>query len=226
MWGVSRSQSSYNSGVTEGSATEAVKNQRKFRLPFNEISATLYYNQRMIVSAPLSEPITWRVSKIENTAPRGINMLTLLQDKFDQHKDYIERDEEGNVIGMWADYHAMIMEPTDQEIDLSEYSDGIILYNGSKPQLKIGGSEKTLTFQCDDIEPYEIKWSFQIDGQNIDSFTNNPVIVTSSLDDVNLTNNQIKVRVIDDEDFLGTVLKVVAKTNSASAFAEFEIIGI
>ena len=63
MCGVQRSQSSYNAGVWENYKIEIPENQRKAILPMNEISATIFYNQRFIISAPIKEPLAWRLTK-------------------------------------------------------------------------------------------------------------------------------------------------------------------
>jgi hypothetical protein len=71
----------------------------------NEISATIFYNQRFIISAPIPEPLAWGITKTEDVSPKGVRRLTFAQDRWDQHKDYVERDDNGNVVGMYADFY-------------------------------------------------------------------------------------------------------------------------
>ena len=86
----------------------------------NSITENIWYtdeedkNMRMIVGAPTDHPIVWKVSKVENAEPLGVQKLTLYQCEDNQHKDYIERDKDGKVIGMWADY----FEYKDEIVDL------------------------------------------------------------------------------------------------------------
>jgi len=42
----------------------------------NEISATIFYNQRLIISAPINEPLAWRLTKVEDVSPKGVRRLT------------------------------------------------------------------------------------------------------------------------------------------------------
>ena len=174
MWGVSRSQNSYNSGVWADYKTESVENQRKCILPLNSISETLFYNQRLIISAPITTPITWKITKVENTSPLGINHITFAQDKFDQHKDFIEKDEFGNVIGMWADYYEnnLPKDAVPSEIIEKYMEKAEITYSGVKPEIKVGGSYKTFTctYYDDNHKPVEKEayvWNFSIDGKPI-----------------------------------------------------------
>ena len=80
-------------------------------MPLNKYTEKFWYNDdlnrtmRLVVSAPTEHPTVWKVTKIENTKPMGIQKLTLYQNFWDEHKDYIEKDEEGHVIGMYADYY-------------------------------------------------------------------------------------------------------------------------
>lgn len=61
---------------------------------------TLFYNIRMIIDAKVeSEPRAWLISKINRISPNGICRVTLTQDIFDQHKDFIEKDGNGNIVG-------------------------------------------------------------------------------------------------------------------------------
>lgn len=229
MWGVSRSQSSYNSGVWTDYKVETVENQRKFWLPFNEHSSTLFYNQRMIVSAPTAEPITWRITKVENAAPLGVNKLTLAQDKFDQHKDYIEKDEFGNVVAMWADYFSSEMEPEVPEKKIESTTHGVISYSGIRPQIKIGGNARIYTINYYDIYDTPIEhetgqWSFAIEGaESIDSLLS----ITYPTIDSSLNSNQIKLQFLGSDDYIGSILTIKNVTfDNIETELDIEIVGL
>ena len=74
----------------------------------NEYTETVYYNLRALIDSNLynddSEYRAWLVSKVNRISTKGICNVTLAQDTFNQHTDYIEKDDEGNIIGAWADY--------------------------------------------------------------------------------------------------------------------------
>ena len=83
---------------------------------------TLFYNHRMIVDTKVdTEPRAWLISKVNRISPNGICRVTLYQDKFDSHKDFIERDENGNIIGMWANYYSSNLEPEPVVIDDQDF---------------------------------------------------------------------------------------------------------
>ena len=68
-------------------------------MPLNKYTEKFWYNDdlnrtmRLVVSAPTEHPTVWKVTKIENTKPMGIQKLTLYQNFWDDHKDYIEKDK-------------------------------------------------------------------------------------------------------------------------------------
>ena len=99
---------------------------------------------RVLVSAFTDHPIAWKISKVENSQPLGIQRLTLYQTFFEQNHDYIEKDSDGYIIGMWADYFSDGVTPTDPSTPTllpSVYSK----ISASTDSLKVGGSYKTLT---------------------------------------------------------------------------------
>ena len=73
---------------------------------------TLFYNHRLIIDTFVeSEPRAWLISKVNRISPNGICRVTLTQDTYNQHTDYIEHDENGNIIGMWANWFSSVIEP-------------------------------------------------------------------------------------------------------------------
>ena len=150
MWAVLRSQNSYNSGLWTDLRFTTQENQDKVLLPLNSITDKIWYTDdqsktmRVLVSAFTDHPIAWKISKAENSQPLGIQRLTLYQTFFEQNHDYIEKDSDGYIIGMWADYFSDGVTPTDPSTPTflpSVYSK----ISASTDSLKVGGSYKTLT---------------------------------------------------------------------------------
>ena len=194
------------SGVWTDFKTESVEDQQKFILPLTRNTEKLFYNQRMIVdNKVLTEPRAWRISKINRINQNGTVLVTLYQDIFDQNKDYIELDEYGNVVGMWADYYLQPINPDPEDVS-TIYS--VITYS-SKAQLKIGGSYKkfTVTFYDNEeevgFEPGA--WSYTIDGEDASSLISE--IAGES-------DNQIKVKFIGDESYLDKQLVITYTSDS------------
>lgn len=226
MWGVLRSQNSYNSGIWTDYKITTLEDQQKFILPLNRDSEKLYHNQRMVIDARVeSQPITWCVSKIKRLAPNGLVRITLAEDRFDQHHDYIERDTSGNIIGMWCDYFNSDIDINNPELEEKNIHTEIS-YSGTKSELKVGGSYKTFTVSYFDnnselLEKTDIKpWSFTIDGKDFDTDALLKIIYPSSTN--KLEENQIKVKFIGSDDYLGSIICI----KNDSAILEVKIVGI
>lgn len=234
MWGVERQQLSYTSGVWKDYNFESLDNVDKAFLPLNEITKNIRYNndenfsQRFVISAKIDNPLVWRVTKLENTRPLGILQLTFKQTSYDEHKDYIEKDDNGNIIGMWADYYGREVVPTDELIpDLEDLNTVIGKIKSSTSTIKVGGSYKTLTAQVfdsygnditDSYKDYAFNWSYDIDGKVIDSF-----VIWRKTNDF----NQIKLKLSNNKSYLNQVMNVkceIKNKNIIYAQTQFEMI--
>lgn len=184
---------------------ETIEDQQKFILPLCRETEKLYYNQRLIVDGKvLTEPRCWHITKINRLAPNGLAMVTLAQDLFDEHKDYIELNDSGNVIGMWADYYSDPVIPSDYDStpESPETDYGIISCSGNN-EIKVGGSYKKFTINFYNEEGIEIPfkagtWSFNI-GNLI------PEYITGNVTEP----NQIKIKIDKSHgDYIGQILTV------------------
>ena len=178
-------------------------------LPMNDISETLFFNQRLIISQAIKEPLAWRVTKVEDLNPKGIRRLTFAADKWNQHHDYIEKDEDGNIIGLWADYWTIPVEPKsieDQDDSLFSSITSKITATGKPNQVKIGGTKTFTVSFYDDDQPVEHEpgeWEFTIDGEEI-------------VDQLVITYPEpykAKIKVMKDDDLIGKILSIVNKTS-------------
>lgn len=150
MWSVLKMQSSYNSGLWTDLRFTSQENQDKVWLPLNPITEKIWYtnesskNMRVLVSSFTDNAIAWQISKVENAQPLGVQKLTLYQDFFDQHRDYIEKDSYGNIIGMWASYFDSEIAPTDPSTPTTPLSSITARISASTSTIKVGGSYKNL----------------------------------------------------------------------------------
>lgn len=124
-------------------------------IPTNEISDTIYYvsednnnNQRLVVDVPNYSidnwtPNTWVVSKVERVNVRGRTKLTLYQKPFNSNTDYIEKDENGIITGLWANYFGGTA-PTDPSTPTHTPSNITARISASTSTIKVGGSYKNL----------------------------------------------------------------------------------
>ena len=202
--------------------TETVEDQQKFIVPLNRDTEHLFYNQRMILdNKVLTEPRAWRITKVNRLANNGLCLTTLAQDKFDEFKDYVEKDEYGNVVGMWADYYQEPLIPKDDEEEALEVHSSIT-YTGTKPEVKIGGNYKTFTVKFYDKSDNELSvreglWLFHVDEEE----------VSELIDYIPSGEGKIKLKFIGSELYIGKVLRVgYESTDGIKSSVEMNIRGL
>lgn len=183
MWGVARLHSSYNSGIGDEGISFTVENQNQIWIPSNEYSDSINYvedgiNKRIIISGRKEEPLTWKVSKIENLHPIGINKITVIQTKFDENKDLIvPLNVSDSVYEMYADFYNSSIEPEVPIEPIEETEDySVITTTGTPPQIKIGGGYKVFTVNFLDKDGNNVNinhnmfndnWSFVIEDEEV-----------------------------------------------------------
>lgn len=218
MWCCTRSLNSYNSGLWVDRYIYALDDLNKIFLPLNSITENISYlnedgdNQRLILSAKVPKPLTWKVSKFENTKPIGIIRLSLKQDQFNPNTDYIERDANGNIIGMYADYYKSEVEPI-EPIDIIPTQNNICcILTSSTANIKVGGSYKLITANIMDTNNnnFDITnnyststfdWSCSIDGVDC---TSNGIVSWLPQSDF----NKMKVKFSNNKSYLNKILLI------------------
>ena len=199
------------------------EDQDKFLVPLNRDTEKIFYNQRLIIDAKvITEPRVWQISKINRISPNGIVRATIVQKQFDPHTDYIELDDDGNVVGMWASYYSdgIVASNPQEDTDSDVYSS--ISFSGAKtPQMKIGGNAKTFTvsFYREGVEINHKpgNWSYEIDGVDASELIQESV----------MSENQVKIKFIGDESHIGEILTVSYATDSGiKSSVKMNLIGI
>lgn len=235
--GVSRSQNSYNSGVWQSRGGEVQttipENQNVAWFPMNEITSTIFYDLRIVKSAPIKTPIVWKVSKVDNTNPKGITHFTFSQDRWNEHTDafYYDIDKKHNkrefthefdlsrpLLGIYADYYSTNITPTEYKPETRNVY-GKITYN-SQPEIKVGGGYKkfTVTFYQDDKEITlpNGTWSFEKDGADC-----------SDLLEIIYSDNIAKVKFVGNDSYIGSVVTIKYTTEDNDiAFVDTEVVGL
>ncbi len=181
----------------------------------NDITSTIFYNQRVVISQLREEVVVWKCSKVEDMNVKGIARYTFAQDLWNAHADYIEKDEDGNVVGMWCNYfdNGDVEPIAPVEPASAVYSDSVISYSGLKPEMRIGGSYKkfTVTF-FDNNEVVKHKdgtWSFKIDGVDVSDM----ITTLDSSQSADVDENQIKAKIAASADYIGKILVVGYESN-------------
>lgn len=166
-----------------------------------------------------SEPRAWLISKVMRISPNGVVRVTLTQDLYDQHKDYIERDSDGNIIGMWADWFSSNIEPTPIIPDDDVPQVTSVVSCSGKPQIKIGGSAKTLTVTFQDEDGAETgyvpgSWSFTIDGEDASS-----LLAINQVED-----GKVKITFVGDDTYINKILTATFGDGDAQSSLALEIL--
>ena len=184
MWAVLRQQLSYTIGEYTDQIFTKMDNQNKIWLPLNSITENLWYtdenskNMRVLVGALTKHPIAWTITKVENAQPIGIQKLTIYQNVYNKHTDYVNL-ETGE---MYADF----------------YKDGVPAKNGinnhhlnastlfakissSSDSIKNGMGYQTLSVRIfndsneeltDEYSNADFSWSCDIEGNDWTNSTN------------------------------------------------------
>lgn len=195
--GVLRSRNSYNSGLWLNYYASTPENQNQFIVPTNEITQTIDYNTRFLISDNQIHPIAWEVSKREDTFPTGVTWITMKQTLFNPDWDNKEL--------MIADYYKRkhIID-TPEKIPL----ECKIEYSG-QPQIKAGGSFKT--YCIPEIE----KCSWGIIGLDESKYQ------------TKTTSNSIQIKILSDYLLIGKVFTLKAYVDETEiASIEIEVISL
>lgn len=232
MWSVLKMQSSYNSGLWTDLRFTSQENQDKVWLPLNPITEKIWYtnesskNMRVLVSSFTDNAVAWQISKVENAQPLGVQKLTLYQDFFDQHRDYIEKDSDGNIIGMWASYFDSEIAPTDPSTPTTPPSSITARISASTSTIKVGGSYKNLTVNL-----------FNDSNEDITTeYADATFTWTCSIDDEDWTDkvtwragteyNQKKVKFPNNTSTIGKILSVKCAIEKDGIITESETISL
>ena len=203
----------------------SIEDQQKFVVPLNSMSEKLFYNLRMLIDTKVdvasgSEPRAWHITKINRISPSGLARITLAQDRFDTHRDYIEYEDAkdpSTIIGMWADYWSDNIKPVDPEDIPSPTLHSIITFSGVKPEIKVGGSYKkfTVKFYDDEDSEHQVEaldgtWGFTV--RNADDTADIDASDLIQFEDITPTGEkmfkQIKAKFIGNDEWISKNMKV------------------
>lgn len=207
---------------------EYPEDQQKFILPLNRETEKLYYNQRIIIDAPvLTEPRVWRISKINRVAANGLALFTAAQDQYDEHTDYTELDDDGNVIGLWASYYDTNGNEPDVPARPEKTIHSVITYSGKNDKVVIKGNFKkmTVTFYDgeEEVAPQNGVWSFAVNDIDVSEW----IQIKTSEDDTTLSSNQIKIKFVGDDSYIGENLMVShISDNGIKSSVRMELVGL
>lgn len=191
--------------------TATVENQEVFWVPTNEETQTILYDTRFLKSeAGRMPPLAYKVSKIEDTASRGITRFTMTQEMYDPSRDNVEL--------MIADYYTSYVEPELPELEeVPTISDLEIVYSGS-PVVRAGGGYKKFTLKA------------RVDGELVDATEDVEWSVDFGGNEEKLecimNDNIFKVKCTNDYSLIGKTFTVTAKSKYSSKSIICEVISL
>jgi hypothetical protein len=195
--------------VDENSYTSTVDGTLSAWMPTTSDSVMIGYNQRFLISDERrSTPLVWETSKIEDTQPFGITKLKMKQTTFDEIHD--------NADLMLANYYGNNIEPTEPEVEVELSGTASITYSGTKPTIKVGGSQKVFT-PVFSVEGTTVdKWLVSDENGDISGDTNYTI---------EYVGEQLNLKVAQNYNLIGTVLIVqVVGSDGSTAEVSVEVI--
>lgn len=192
--GCPRKQNSYNSGVWLDYLLQTVENQDVFWVPTNSDTQTIGYDTGFLKSEDgRYPPLKYKVSKVEDTAVKGITRFVMTQEQFNPEYD--------NADLMIADYYKSYIEPTPEQPTESEQ---LVFKYTNNASVRAGGSYKKFTLkyinenneQKDIVD--EITWQLESGDMDIGNI------------EMLIDNNVIKVKCVADYSLIGKTFDIIA----------------
>lgn len=205
MWGINSSQSSYTSGLYTDYKMTSFDEQDKFFLPYNLVTTELRHDMRLFISILQREPWVYKITKVNNTTPKGIMTYTVKQDRYNQEHDYVQLDPHAPDYGdMYANYYASAVKPDyndNFDNDKITYEKYTLIIESVNDKVKLGSTKvlyaKIYDGQNNDVtELYkndECIWSLQ----GVDFLDDENELITNrefTLDEYFDVNNNLKYR--------------------------------
>lgn len=232
MWGVNSSQSSYTSGIWLDQKSQSYDNQDLFYLPWNPISSELRHDTRLCISMLRKEPFTYKITKVDDTTPKGLITFTVKQDKFEPEHDYVQLDMNKDDYGdMYPDYWDSNVLPKQDEENL-ECKGYRLSIEAPNYEIKLGNS-KVLTAKIYDAEDVDITdmfkgseciWTFKMDDKNLSS--EDLIVVDESYGLKEGNEFKSKFKFNGDEQYLRNNIIVTCQIDDLSANVTLDIVAL
>lgn len=229
MWGAERTQNSYTSGTWRGERTNTLDEQGKFFLPYNKITSEIKHDMRFFISMLQDEPFVYKVSKIKNTAPKGMITVTVEQDVFNKHTDFVDNNPNSPTYGeMYADYYSSTITPEPQIV--SNAGEHILSIEAKTYSVRTGGSKvlyaKIRDMAGNDItntyDSSNLEWSFSMDDVSIE----NTLIAIDNAYRFKDEKNyyKCKFKFTGDELYLNKKITVTLKIKNLTAKVDLDVV--
>lgn len=203
--------------------------QGKFFLPYNKITSEIKHDMRFFISMLQDEPFVYKVSKIKNTAPKGMITVTVEQDVFNKHTDFVDNNPNSPTYGeMYADYYSSTITPEPQIV--SNAGEHILSIEAKTYSVRTGGSKvlyaKIRDMAGNDItntyDSSNLEWSFSMDDVSIE----NTLIAIDNAYRFKDEKNyyKCKFKFTGDELYLNKKITVTLKIKNLTAKVDLDVV--
>ena len=174
------------------------------------------------------KPWVYRITKVDDTATRGLIVFTMKQDKFEPGHDYICMDPDSEDYGeMYADYYKYTVKPMHEdelkhiETEQTNVSGEVLKLSGSSSTIKIGGTGKVFTAKVlsptnDETTKYhkEFVWTISLDDGKTQTEITNTDLITIYPEHSEKYPNKIKFKFNGDESYANQIIKLKCQTDN------------
>ena len=209
--GCLRNRNNYNSGVWSDGFVTSVENEALFIVPTNQITKTIDYDTRFMLSDNEIHPRVYAVSKLEDTFPPGLTKVTLVQEHYDPAVDNAEL----KICGYYKNAILPIEPPR-------EHWNATLEFQGTVPSLHKAGSMRQVTAVLTDESGNPVtdiipEWSFKLNGESVDVSELANFTITTAAD-----NYSIRVGALFSAT-VGDILTVVLGSDALGYYDAIEL---
>ena len=190
----------------ENSYTSIVNGNMICWMATNTETQTISHDQRFLISdAGRMPPLCYSVATISDSMQIGITKFVMSQSTFDQSHD--------NADLMLANYYSSSVEPVELDIEQEFASTATISYSGTRPTIKVGGSQKVFTPVFNVEGTTVTQWLVSDENGDISGNTNYTIERDGEL---------LKIKVGLNYNLIGTIL-IVQLVGSDGSTAELSV---
>lgn len=230
VWGIERAKTS-GAGISESGIFTMLDSQKEIFFPWTPITSELKHDMRLFISMIQKEPYVYKISHVENTSPKGIIKLTLMQDRYDINRDYVSLDVLNEDYGdMYADYYSSVIVPEETTAEVETNTDILTLTSASR-SVRINGGTRIITAKITDVDGSDItskydklafNWRFAF--KDTYNMIDHLIAVDSDYGAKSGNEYKCKFKFLGDEQHLNGIITVSLDVGSLTSSVDLNII--
>ena len=189
-------------------------------MPTNDITRTIDYDVRFMITDNPIHPRTYEVSKVEDTFPLGLMKVTLVQDHYNVHTD-VCKEIDGKMY-MVCNYYKSSLPPIINENKESDVVVSKWYLSSVGEKLYINSTAQVIYALNDENDTdFDNQWTIELDGElyTFDELTDYLELIKDE------ENNSLTIKAVN-KDLAGYILKVSIgnKEGLYYDFVEMEVV--